>query len=39
MVAKYGVGKTRLTLNWVVSLLDDGASCSLLVLEDTDGIR
>ncbi len=36
MVGKYGSGKTRLALNWIVSLLADDASVSILVLEDTE---
>lgn len=36
LAARYGSGKTRIALNWVAALLDQGASVALLALEDDD---
>lgn len=37
LAAQYKAGKTREMLNWVYRLLDQGASISMLVLEDDEG--
>lgn len=37
LAAGYKAGKTRESLNWVISLLDQGASVAMLVLEDDEG--